>query len=149
MLLFRLILALTVFSIVPMALCAQTMIDAVQVEDNSDSLIKQFLDNETFISILFGCFGLVIISSAIIYNYTVGKRQHPYRFLVQVINNADLAAEEGRLKEACQICTQAMQTINDNPKLFPVENKSRIGATWMLKRKIQELKNQMEEQGED
>jgi len=134
-----LIFTISIIVMLPDLVWAQATVESIPNIEPSTTFIKQNFLNKFFSAFIFASIGAIVIASAIWYNIYNKKHQHPYKFIEAAEKSATQYVEKGNLEEAISVLKQAVHTIENDPKKFPLKSQSRIGAIWMLKRKITEL----------
>lgn len=136
----RLILAIFILTLMPCLVWAQASVESLPNLETSTTFIKPNFFSKFYSYFIFFSLGAIVVASGIWYKVYTRKHQHPYQFLEATEKATAHALEEGKIDEAVQILTQALETIQNDPIKFPAKCQSRNGAIWMLKRKIDELK---------
>jgi len=119
---------------------AQASVESIPNLEPSTSIIKPNFISKFYSYFIFVSLGALVIASGIWYNIYTRRHQHPYQFLETTEKSVEQLVEEGSIEEAIELLVSALQTIENNPQKFPVKCQSRNGAIWMIKRKIEELK---------
>lgn len=124
----------------------QIAVEGIPTMESPSTILKPTLFNQLSSYLIVLSLGAIVLASGIWYKVYHKKYQHPYLFLEEAENSSALAVEEGDIVKAIEILTNALHTIENDPKSFNKNGKDRKETIWFLKRKLQELDCQLAEE---
>jgi len=133
------LLIVTCFILSPEIIWAQNAIESMPTLDPSSTFIKPTFFNKISSYLVLLSVGALVIGSGVWFSIYSRRHQHPYLFLDEAEMAAIHAEDDGDIGKAIEILTKALKTIENDPKRFPQNGKSRNETIWFLKRKLQEL----------
>jgi len=133
-------LAIILIVMSPCMVWAQASVESIPDLEPSTTIIKPNFISKFYNYFIFVSLGAIVIASGIWYNIYNRRHQHPYQFLETTEKSVEQLVKEGSIEEAIDLLVRALKTIENNPQKFPAKCQSRHGAIWMLKRKINDLK---------